>query len=670
MSVTRREFIPLAASVLASTTSVTASFASVTSEPQSKLRVQGWQVALTSSGNIASFRRDQFELLNRRLPNCGLQITFNGKATNVCEHPVHSYQKSSASVFEFQFHDPYTLTVRLEIELHDLDHDGIALQQRVVLISEKPIHEQILVQLPQVLQLPHQARKVFLPMKNGIGKTKEIRGLANEDDYVYELSGSCGGERPQLLAVPMVQESSDASEWKLTHCTDPLFTSLFRLPFGDQIGQVQWIYPPYPGLPAGEEVRTIYTIVHNQGPEGAMCAFYRTALADVKPGPDWLHDVAMVNYDYLSKNGRGWFADINKLTDLIKPNDRPKVLLALHGWYDLVGSYTFERKAHSFKRTWTAFPNARSSRVQSLGFELRNTCMPGLRGTPGYSWPRKSVEALEPVSMSVYDLHRRIRYAKSRGFRVVLYFADGVNACNSLKDIYAPDKVLRWGGWEGPDTSGKVYAQNPIHPEVRAFYVGYVNALLQEYGKELDGFVWDETYTIAPGEIGSAAMPGYADRALMTLMKEVASAVASHPNMAFLSSDNIGFEDQIRNAPYSLMAHGTYQDSQCRPEAWPYALFPNFRNTFWSCNWGAVSNFEFMKFGVDTFDTPVSISNGAFGDDIGISEMNASQVKRVMDLFEVRRQRNMRVGWINDNTSAGTFEYAGRKFQNRYNILS
>ena len=667
MTVTRREFIPLTASMLAAS-SATSSFGYAAPESQPTLRAQGWQVALTSSGTIASFRRDQLELLNPNLPVCGLQITFIGKAVNVCERPARSYQRGAATVFEFQFHDPYVMTARLEVELHDLEDDGVALQQRVVLSSEKTIPEEILVQLPQAVQLPHPVRNVFLPMKNGVGRTKEIRGLANEDDYVYELSGSCGGERPQLLAVPMVQESSDASEWRLTHCTDPLFTSLFRLPFADQIGQVQWIYPSSPGLPAGEEVRTIYTIVHKQGPDGAMRAFYRTALADVKPGPDWLHDIAMVDYDYLSKNGRGWFADIDKLTELIKMEDRPKVLLVLHGWYDLIGRYTFEPKTHSFRQDWTAFPNARSPKVQSLGLGRGDPRLPNLIGTPGYDWPRKSVEALEPVSLSVSDLHRRIRYAKSRGFRVALYFADGLNACDSLKDIYAPDRVLHWGGWEGPDTAGKVYAQNPIHPEVRSFYVGYVNALLQEYSKELDGFVWDETYTVPPGAIGSAAMPGYAARAFMTLMKEVASAVAAYPNLAFLSSDNIGFGDQVRNAPYSLMAHGTYQDSHCRPEAWPYALFPNFRNAFWSCNWGAVSNFEFMRYGVDTFDTPVSLSNGAFGDDIGISDMNASQVKKVMDLFEARKQRTMRVGWISES-SGGTFEYEGRRFQSRYNIL-
>jgi len=80
--------------------------------------------------------------------------------------------------------------------------------------------------------------------------------------------------------------------------------------------------------------------------------------------------------------------------------------------------------------------------------------------------------------MSIAETHRRIRFAKNRGFRVVLYFAD------ALKDIYDPAKVLRWGGWEGPDTMGKVYAKNPIHPEVRRFYTGYIQALLGEYGNE------------------------------------------------------------------------------------------------------------------------------------------------------------------------------------------
>ena len=79
---------------------------------------------------------------------------------------------------------------------------------------------------------------------------------------------------------------------------------------------------------------------------------------EVKAGPDWLHDVAMVDYDYFSKNGQGWFRDIDALTKLIAPEDRRKVFLALHGWYGYVGQYAFDWRKGAFFKEWTAFPNA------------------------------------------------------------------------------------------------------------------------------------------------------------------------------------------------------------------------------------------------------------------------------------------------------------------------
>lgn len=660
MPLTRREFIPIAASV-----------ASGVTFGQTKqdliFKANGCELQVDNSGSVALFRAEGLDLLNARLGAFHPRIVYPGKAINTCDTPRGVRRQGPAAVFEYSFHDPYPLDVRWELELLDLGPRFTALKQKIVLRSEKPIREQLMVQLPGNIQLPSSSREVFLPLKNGVGRVKPIRGLDNEDDYVYELSGSCGSARPQLLAIPMVHERCAQSDVRLTHCTDALFTSLIRLPFGDQPGQTHWIYPASVGLPAGEEERTVYTVVHRGGPEEAMDAFYRTALAAVRPGPDWLHDVAMVDYDFLSKNGRGWYADIGRLAELIPRSDRPKVVLALHGWYDSVGKYTFLPKTGSLEKKWTAFPAARSPLVQSLGRGPDAGALPTLLDTPGYGWPRKSVEALEPVPMSLEEMHRRIRFAKDRGFRVVLYFADGLNASDALKDIYDPARVLNWGGWEGPDTMGKVYAQNPIHPDVRAFYMGYTNALLGEYGKELDGFVWDETYTVKPGAVGTGVAAGYADRALMTLMREVAGAVAAYPGLAFLSSDNIGYQKDIRNAPYCLMAHGTYQDSQCRPEAWPYAIFPNFRNTFWSCNWAPVSNFEFMKFGVESFDVPVAISNGAFGDDIGVSDMTGPQLKRIMDLFAVRRQKQMRIRWIEERCAAPV--YGGRPIENRYNIL-
>ena len=54
-----------------------------------------------------------------------------------------------------------------------------------------------------------------------------------------------------------------------------------------------------------------------------MTAFYATSLADVKPGPDWLHDVAMVGADDFSKNGAGWFKDVRHAREVDRPRGSP-----------------------------------------------------------------------------------------------------------------------------------------------------------------------------------------------------------------------------------------------------------------------------------------------------------------------------------------------------------
>jgi hypothetical protein len=153
----------------------------------------------------------------------------------------------------------------------------------------------------------------------------------------------------------------------------------------------------------------------------------------------------------------------------------------------------------------------------------------------------------------------------------------------------------------------------------------------------------------------------------MTLVKELSTLTGnSNSQLAFLASDVIGVRGWNQKAPYGLVAHGTYQDSGCRPEAWPYGLFPNFRNVLWSCNWAPASNFHFTQYAVETFDVPVAISNGPFGDDIGISEMNPQQLKRIMDLFEKRKDKRMQIGWIEENECQPT--YKGRPVKYRWSL--
>lgn len=51
-------------------------------------------------------------------------------------------------------------------------------------------------------------------------------------------------------------------------------------------------------------------------------AFFRLMLPDVPPGPKWLREIAMVDYDYLSDGGRGFENDVKELARLLTPEER------------------------------------------------------------------------------------------------------------------------------------------------------------------------------------------------------------------------------------------------------------------------------------------------------------------------------------------------------------
>ena len=113
-------------------------------------------------------------------------------------------------------------------------------------------------------------------------------------------------------------------------------------------------------------------------------------LPDVPPGPKWLHEVAMVYYDYLSDDGQGWEKDVNELARLIKPEDRRRVALCFHGWYESLGGYSYDDSTGKMKTEWTAMGRTRK------------------------------------VHLTQEEMKRRLRLAKQLGFRVILYFGDGV----------------------------------------------------------------------------------------------------------------------------------------------------------------------------------------------------------------------------------------------------
>jgi hypothetical protein len=473
-------------------------------------------------------------------------------------------------------------------------------------------------------------RETWLPLINGVGAE-----LGTNTAAAYRFAGALPGPGA-LLALPMVSVPTAPNTYRRRPgrtllAADPYFSTLFART------AIEWTYPARGGLENGCERRTIVLTRHEGGPDQSLDQFFHTILADMPPGPKWLHEIAMVDYDYLSDEGQGWYRDIDALTTALPKADRHQVFLCLHGWYDFLGRYCYDHRAGKFDSAWTAFSNDEAARKAPTVGEIG-----GDRVEMGFA-------NCKPVKLSLQDIHARLRYARSKGFRAGLYFADGMNAGDGLAD-FDPNCVLQWGGWQGADSKGRSYMLNPLHPKVRGFFLDYTQALLNEFGPDLDALTWDETFHIAPGQLGTEAAPGYADRAMMRLTRDLSRVVEDynrqhHRKIAFLASDCLGGFGQDLKAPCALMAHGSYQDSWCQPQAWSYGIFSNYRNVLWSCCWWPVTKWAWIEFGAREYQAPVAISNG-WGNDIGFAEMTPAQRARAIALFDWRKTKPTHLKWF------------------------
>jgi hypothetical protein len=164
--------------------------------------------------------------------------------------------------------------------------------------------------------------------------------------------------------------------------------------------------------------------------------------------------------------------------------------------------------------------------------------------------------------------------------------------------------------------------------------------LLDEYGKEVDGFVWDETFYIKTNFLSYPAdQPSYADRAMMSLVSELTQMTQDYrkynPDLVFLASD-------LGQTSYALVAHGTYQDSAMIETSWGPSMFANYRNCLWSCNWFPLGHAKENQIAAEKYGLPQGVSNG-WGDNCGPSRMPPGLLDAVLKRFtknvESNRQR-------------------------------
>jgi hypothetical protein len=456
----------------------------------------------------------------------------------------------------------------------------------------------------------------IVPLKNGWAKSLPLVDAGVQAEY--RLGHSISGPGIDQLALPLVTLRRGRNTAALF--SDPTFSALFDLrpSTNGAHASVRWRYAATQVPLRAPETRTLALWLSRDaaGPQDlprALDLWFSSMLPDVPPGPQWLHSVAMVGYDFLSDNGEGWERDLRALAGWIRPAARARVALCLHGWYDALGSYCYDPEAKRMREQWVAFARTRK------------------------------------VSFTQAELRRRLRLARDLGFRALLYFADGLAADSGVPGYhddwaYRDAKGNKIAGWQGPDTFGPTHLLNPSNPEVFARYTNYLAALLTTYGEDLDGFVWDETFHARAEQVASSPRPAYCARAMLALVRALTQQVhALGRQKVFLTSDCIGVAGWEDVPGYAMVADGTYQDSHCDSAAWSYSLFPNWRNTVWSCNWDDISGFQNTKWGVENFEVPVAISNG-WGDDLGPAEWTPIQREAMQQLFRrrLRAKRTVR----------------------------
>jgi hypothetical protein len=537
-----------------------------------------------------------------------------GKTSLVLEKPAEITSSAAGCTLAYHLATTPAINVRLSIGLHRGKGASLVVGRELTVESAGKLAADLIVKLPL---WPSLGRDTWLPLFNGTaGK------LGDQTACAYRFAGALPADGVRL-SIPMVSSSGGSVAPRATVATDPYFSSLFTRK------SVEWTYPKRVGLEDPAEKRTVVTVFHGGTAEDAVQAFFAEALPDVPPGPEWLHQIALVDYDYMSDAGKGWFADIDALAKALPREDRAKVFLCLHGWYDWVGRHCFDVKKGKFDDRWTTFGNYEKAKNHPATMKVDD-------GTVDLSFDK-----CLPVHLSLAKIHQRLAYARSRGFRVGLYFAGGTVGGTELP-TFSPKRVLRnQYGWAGPDVKGNAVVENPLVSEVRQYYLAYADALLAEFGRETDAFVWDETFQVPAGSLGSAEVPGYADRAMMRLVRAVAKKIEDHNRrsngqIALLASDDLGMVDGA--SPDALVAHGTYQDSWCQPKAWSYGIFPNYRNAMWSCCWFPVTEWNWVELGVRKYQAPVSLSNG-WCDNIGFSELSPEMQQKVLALFQWRKQR-------------------------------
>ncbi|MBN1394196.1 MAG: hypothetical protein JW959_04165 [Pirellulales bacterium] len=306
-----------------------------------------------------------------------------------------------------------------------------------------------------------------------------------------------------LLLAPVVDIYQPGADWRVALFAPSGVAQCFAASAVES-GTRRWSARRHETIKPGHAIeQRCYLMVHRGEADAAWKAFHRFAHDDPHPKIDWLRDVRVHYYDFLSaadpngRRGDGYDADVKHFR-------RFRVGLATqHGYYSWWGEYIDPKQ----KR-----------------------------------WPAMRADKRGPAEMSLEKMRARIAATRREGAKAAIYMhLTGLNenapCWGALRDAVLRDESGKKVAcpWQGPDTPGRSWHMSVASPEWREHLLSQARLIMERL--DPDAIVMDETfsglgYDYHPGRRGPLA--GHT----IALLKELRKLVRSFGgDRAILTSD-------------------------------------------------------------------------------------------------------------------------------------
>jgi len=270
-----------------------------------------WHLLLSAQGQMLSLESTSFALRSVAASPHLCEISSDGTSAKLAPARLTRRTKMDAS-FEVPFGIGIPAKLLFNISLSALDEKGAALLSRMQIVSERPPQRNVRLRWFWNLRLTDERTMLFAPLFEGLG-LRTTRSRRCRWNY---LCAGAGGEG-ERLALPLVDESSPDGSLHTTYMADPFFSTGIALDPGNAPDLFECEFLAAAGAAQFPE-RTFGLYLHQGTAETALEGFFTHMLPGSGPGPAWLHEIAMVDYDYLSEKGQGWYRDIDRLSALIE----------------------------------------------------------------------------------------------------------------------------------------------------------------------------------------------------------------------------------------------------------------------------------------------------------------------------------------------------------------